>query len=288
MIVTGYTATESSAAALRLAAKLAVARDEEILIVHAFDVPAVNVAMGPAVVPPTTEEVNEWCADVVAEAEQLARDGGAPSVSSIVRLGPPASVLVAEAGPEDLVVVGTRGRSELASVLLGSVSYQVTAHSPCPVIVVRSKCDFANPDGAVVVGVDGSEASAKAVEFAIRWSLKAGRPLTLVAAWQNPTMVGLPGAWVYASTEDDAAAVEQATMTMMAELRDRISTYHPELTVTSKVVADDPAHALTEASAEASLLVVGSRGHGGFVGLVLGSISHRVLHDAPVPVAVVR
>ncbi|MFW6598020.1 universal stress protein [Propionibacteriaceae bacterium Y2011] len=287
MIIVGYTGSSDSTRAVEYAAKLSWRIGTGLRIVHAFDMPTIDVPMGPEVIPPSKDEASDWYREVTDEATEVARRAGAQQVETVVEVGPAHAALITNATEDDLIVVGSRGRGEFASAFMGSVSYQVSAHAPCPVVVVTCHADL-DRNGPVVVGVDGSEPSQHAADLASDWANHEGIDLVLVAAWQTQTLIGMAGGWAMPVMQDATDQIEQGTVVMVDEVKSRLAERHPDLTVTATTVPGDPAAALVEASRDASLLVVGSRGRGGFAGLLLGSISHRVLHDATVPVAVVR
>ena len=134
----------------------------------------------------------------------------------------------------------------------------------------------------IVVGVDGSPSSIHALEWAIRQAELTGDVIDAVNAWHFPHDYGMPVgdlpdfAGLGAETLDKAIAeARNATGQAAAEI-------HPH------VVEGNPAQALLDLAKGADLLVVGSRGHGGFTGALLGSVSQHVVHHAPCPVVVVR
>ncbi len=289
MIAVGYNGGADSAAALEWAATEARRRQTQLRIVHALNLPA--VLTGPAgdagAVP---DEVMDSAERMTAEAEKRATDSGATDVTSEVRLGSPAGVLVEESKDVDLLAVGSRGRGELVSALRGSVALAVSAHAACPVVIVRG--DGQRPIGAdhpVVVGVDGSKQAAKAVTFAATQAERAGCELRLVGAWHLPTADGYTAEyWAWANAEEMRIASREASVQALEEARSELHSTHPDLTVITRVLLGDPATVLRENSRDAGLVVVGSRGREGFTGLLLGSVSHRVIHEASGPVAVVR
>lgn len=287
MIIVGYTGKPSSARALTYAARLAARHKTGLRIRHAFDLPVMDLQLGSGVTPPSKDEATEWCRDVMAEAHAIAEAAGATEIHSEVDLGPVAAVLIQAATPQDLIVVGNHAHNEVASAFLGSVSRQVSAHAPCPVIVVSGSASIAC-SGTVLVGIDGSETSRKAARFGARWAATDKTPLRLVAAWQPQTMVGMTGGWALPVMQDAGGEVEQAAQEMVTQIAVELEQDHPDLQVSSTVVCGDPARVLLDQAKDADVLVVGSRGRGGFSGLLLGSISQRVVHDAPCPVAVVR
>jgi nucleotide-binding universal stress UspA family protein len=139
-----------------------------------------------------------------------------------------------------------------------------------------------HPTDAVVVGYDGSDASAGAVEWAADQAVRTGGRLDLVIAWEYPTSWGnvipLP------SDYDPAAD----TRGMLDPVVERLHGTHPGLAVHAHAIEGHPAEVLVEASRHAALLVVASRGHGSFSGIVLGSVSQHCVTHADCPVVVYR
>src|SRR5699024_7254510 len=102
MIVVGYTGSSPSTPALEIASRLSRRIPSPLRIVHAFDLPTMDVPMGPGVDPPSQAEAEQWCSDVTTEAEQLAREFGATDVSSTVAVGPAPGALIDNATADDL------------------------------------------------------------------------------------------------------------------------------------------------------------------------------------------
>ncbi len=182
-----------------------------------------------------------------------------------------AAALIERSGAAQLLVVGSRGRGTLRGALLGSVSRQVSAHAACPVIVVADESYRWREGAGVVVGVDGSAASALAAEFAFERAADRDLPLIGVTAW-------------WGSDETDQIGREHLLSNTLAPLQEK----YPDVVVQRRVARAHPVDALVAASAGGQLMVVGSRGAGGFRGLVLGSVSHRILQRSHCPVAVIR
>jgi nucleotide-binding universal stress UspA family protein len=133
----------------------------------------------------------------------------------------------------------------------------------------------------VVVGVDGSEASLDALRYAVRLATLLRGGLTVVAAWQYPVSYGLVALPAGLDVEADTRGmVEAAVRTAAGE--------EPEVPVDISVVEGHPAAVLVRAAEGADLLVVGSRGHGAFAGMLLGSVSTHCAQRAPCPVLIVR
>lgn len=132
----------------------------------------------------------------------------------------------------------------------------------------------------IVVGVDGSEQSLAALNWAIAEARLRKGQVRLITAWYYPPMASTVGDGVIDdSFRQTAELVKVDALKAVADAG---------VDVTGEVVENSPATALLEAARDADLLVVGSRGHGGFAGLLLGSVSAQVIHHAPCPVLVVR
>lgn len=138
----------------------------------------------------------------------------------------------------------------------------------------------------IVVGVDGSSASQQALRWAVRQAGLTGASVDAVIAWDSPIATGGYG-WAPAGLTDDVDYAEIAA-TMLADAVSSTADAQSGVSVRQLVVADNPAQALLDAAAGADLLVVGSRGHGGFTSALLGSVSLHCVHHAPCPVVVIR
>jgi nucleotide-binding universal stress UspA family protein len=146
------------------------------------------------------------------------------------------------------------------------------------------------PDAPVVVGVDGSSPSNAAIDESAELADRAGAPLKVVAAYQVP-ITGWVGVtpWLDVYPEDELAeAAEGTAKAVLSEARERIRRNHPDLDVEFTAARARPADALAERSKTAGVVVVGSRGRGGFRSLILGSVSRGLVHSAESPVLVVH
>ncbi len=289
-IVVGYDGSEQAGAAVDWAAREATARRVRLRVVY---IERPNVLAGPPGADPwMAQQIEQIGRQLTEEAEERARRVDGVDVRSTVLTGPPAGALVDTARDADLLVLGTRGRGELASALLGSVAYSVSAHAECPVVVVRGDGQVRpGPSAPVVVGVDGSEPARAAVDAAADAAHRYGAPLTVVGAWQGTSA----GAWAGEYWMITAEALEDMDKAAQRETQDVVSSavaqakqHHGDLAVEGVTTDGMPAKVLVDASVDAGLLVVGARGRGGFTGLLLGSVSHGVIHAASRPVMVVR
>lgn len=179
-----------------------------------------------------------------------------------------------------LLVVGARGVGGFEGLLLGSVSRQVLHHATCPVAVVRTS-SHAPVTRRIIVGVDGSESARRA----LRWAIDEGRarqvPVVAVHAWRYPyTSIGF-----YAPVVD-LDLVEKSAAALLDQQIEAVDTSGLPSPVERRVVPGPGAAAIMASADEDALVVVGSRGLGGFQGLLLGSVSDQLTLHASCPVVV--
>ncbi len=262
-IVVGVDGSPESVEAVRWAVDEARLRGRALRLVNAYTWPVPMVPMAP---PPTVwseASLRDAAEAVVGEAVAQVEAAGV-RVSTAVLAGPAPYVLMEEARRAELLVVGHRGRGGFATLLLGSVAATVSAHAPGPVAVIRPYAAEPRPAGLVLVGTDGSPGSGTAVGFAFDEADRRG------------VEVGV----LHATDSDDGQWLQE----WVQPWRDK----HPRVPVRWLLTAERPAGALVEAARAAELVVVGSRGRGGFAGLLLGSVSQQVVNHAPCPVVVAR
>src|SRR5680860_1528885 len=231
---------------------------------------------------------HDWHVAKMARIESDARDrlkeSKAPEASVEMVEASPTTALIDASGQAWLVVVGARGHSQLSGVFLGSVSQHVSQHAACPVVVVRPPRHALD---RVVVGVDGSPGSSAALEFASEHASRTGAALTVIYAWRSLSSGrgSLRGALPFEDRfSEEMNEAERVLSEAVAGLGER----YPEVKVDTEAIPVAPSRCLADASAAASLLVVGSRGRGAFAGMLLGSTSQSILHNAQCSVAVVR
>ncbi|WP_406830652.1 universal stress protein [Pedococcus sp. KACC 23699] len=280
-IVVGLDGQDHTRDALDWALAEAVRRRCGMHLVHGRSVPV----QGPHIEPlmATSDAVAKR---VLTEATQRIRGvSGAIEVTTSTGIGSPAALLVEASRSAQLVVVGARGRGALASAFLGSTSLDVAAHAHCPVTVVRTLPPTSDPGEGVVVGYDTSDLSDAALGEGFRQAEQRGLPLTVVHTW---TVEYADTGMVVLDPDELRSRLGDQVTTATEEAVAAWSEKYPQVRVRSRVLDAHPVSALVEASRDAALVVVGSRGLGGFRGMLLGSVSQGVLHGAHCPVMVVR
>lgn len=218
-------------------------------------------------------------------AELLERHPDLP-ITSTVETGHPVDVLLGRSAGAAMLVVSTRERGRFRRAIGGSVAQALAAHAAVPVAVIRPGA-AADRTGPVVVGVDGSANDRPAVGAAFDAAATRGVELIALHAWHDDMTLdvderGLVGADV---GDDALREIERA---LMSEELAGWSERYPDVVVRPVVRKGDPVTFLLDAGADASLVVVGSRGRGGFKGALLGSTSLELIMHADAPVLVVR
>ncbi|MCX5053010.1 MULTISPECIES: universal stress protein [unclassified Streptomyces] len=235
--------------------------------------------------------------DLGRPSEEVLADDIVDSAAGRARRRHPDLKITAEVLPEEpeyalaregryasALVMGSRGRSGLTELLLGSVSLSVAAYAECPVIVLRGSHDNrATPGrrGRVVVGVGEDGKESPAVRFAVEEARRRGVPLEAVRAWRCPA---------HESTDHPLMAGEPARLhreRAVEALEGALQDVPGDVEVHRRTVEGHARRVLVDASSQADLLVVGAKRRGGHFGLQLGRVAHAVLHHSACPVAVV-
>ncbi|MAU84943.1 MULTISPECIES: universal stress protein [Gordonia] len=294
-VVVGLDGSPSSIAAVEWAARDAQMRGRPLALVH---------VIAPIVMPaePWPEgfanlDVVRWQEDnarkVIDDAREIAHKAAAPGelqITTEVMHGPAVPMLTELSENAALVVVGCRGQSRVAGAVLGSVSSGLAHHARCPVAVIH---DEEPPEGVsdqspVVVGVDGSPTSELATGLAFEEAACRGVELVAVHTWSDMSRLNIPTLnWApieWRNLSDKAAEVLEEHLAVWRRK-------YPEVTVrpvSIPIVAKSPAVGLLDHARSAQLVVVGSHGHGGFSGMLLGSVSAAVVNAARIPVIIAR
>jgi nucleotide-binding universal stress UspA family protein len=287
-ILVGVDGSSSALHAVRWAAGEGARRRSPVHLFHACVLPplgphATSVAMA-AVTESLIEQGHYWLRQAKKQAPAAAPG---IEVHTDLRVGGAAGELIDESAHARLVVLGSRGLGGFKGMLAGSVSVGVAAHGHCPVVVVRGRMPDDPPPqtGPVVVGVDGSEVSAAAVEFAFEEAGLRGVPLVAVHTWVD---VSVGETWSVLPFDIDWQEVAEDERRLLAERMAGWREKYPDVEVRQQVIRDRPVRGLLAQAEGAQLIVVGSRGRGGLVGMGLGSTSQALLHHSVCPVAVVR
>ena len=200
-------------------------------------------------------------------------------VSGAIGTGSPQRGLLAVAKEAAMIVVGARGIGGFAGLLMGSVSGQLAEHAACPVAVVRPVHGSAVD---VVVGIDGSPESGRALQLGLAEARRTGGTLIALHAYRYA-----PVAAAYAPNPgiDQFSQRELAEENLDRALGD-VEERNPDVKIERRIEHGSSAAVLVAAADGAAALVVGARGLGGFAGLILGSVSQQVLRHAHCPVLV--
>lgn len=204
--------------------------------------------------------------------------------ADVVNLGAAAALTDASEHAE-LLVIGNRGLGAIKSVFLGGVAHEVVTYAACPVVTVPHGIDGPR-DRDLVVGMDGSEQSVAAARFAVEHASRSGAGVIVIWAWDLD--LRHPVATTGVSAMPDLTGVDDDLRDTLEARLAPIREQFPQVPVQTRVVRGHPASVLLAAAEHAGLLVVGSRGLGGFMRLLLGSTSQAVVRAAECAVAVVR
>ncbi|MCX6396331.1 MAG: universal stress protein [Propionibacteriales bacterium] len=275
-VLVAFDGSDDATRALHWALDLAERRHQSLSVVV--------VALDPSSVAPQMRDYEEeFAASAVATARDIIKHTRGIEATVSLRYGWVLPVLHEEAERADLLVVGSRGHGLAENHWLGSVSQHLAGHVPCSVAVIRQAL---NPRARqIVVGIDGSLAGGRALTYACDRASITGESILAVYAYRYPTF---NTAGLAVLPEDvDTTAVDAAER-MVAELAAGVAIDYPDLELRSTAVIGRPGRVLARLSDDASLVVVGSRGHNTFQQIVLGSVAQETLHRADCSVVVVR
>ncbi|WP_240507016.1 universal stress protein [Thermoactinospora rubra] len=276
MIVVGVDGSRPALEAVAWAAREAVLRGRKLLVAHAM----------PAWARDATDKdryagVARWMregAEVVLTAgvDRARREAPSVVVEQALLGGDSRAALLKLAPEAELLVVGSHGLGGFRGLLVGSVAQGVAGHAACDVVVVRALPRGSR--GEIVAGVDGSPAGEPVLAFAFAEADLRKARLRVVHAWR----------WHEATSVLHASSGEEDERRLLGEVLAGWRERYPDVEVVTEVVNGHPVEVLRDAAGEADLLVIGSRGHGGVTGLIMGSVSQAMLHHARCPLAVIR
>ncbi|MEU8343410.1 Nucleotide-binding universal stress protein, UspA family [Actinomadura meyerae] len=277
-VVAGYDGSENGLRALDWAVEEARVRGLPLTVIHTWE-----AYIGGSMAMPMVDLGSVAQQTLDGGIEHVRKQAPDVPVEGILECGRPSAILLEAGKTAALIVLGPRGLGGFAGLVLGSVSAQVAAHASCPVVIAREAPDGqaeARP-GRAVVGVDGSPASRAALSMAFDEAELHGLSLHAVAAWESVPVTDLPPLV-------DEDGMREAATTRLQQMTAPLRDLHPGVDAQAEVRVGQPRDVLLDAAQGARLLVVGSRGLGGFRGLLLGSVSQAMLQYAPCAVAVVH
>jgi nucleotide-binding universal stress UspA family protein len=283
-IVVGVDGSESSIRALKWAAEQAVAEHRELTLVHTIH--AVTPAFTDAAIVDAgaARSALDAAGRKVLDAARRTIEWAAPDlvVHEIFDLADPRDVLLQLSETAVMLVVGSRGRGHVRSLLLGSVSVALVRHAHCPVVVLRPGNRGVVRNG-VLVGVDSSEEARPVLEFAFRQASLRDLPLTVLdCVWD--VQAGTMGAYLVSdSTSVDLEGERLALAEAMAGMGEK----YPEVRVTTRLARGIPQEALLRLGDRMDLVVVGAHQDSRVSQAIFGSVSVAVVENSSRPVAVV-
>ncbi|MFS4092555.1 universal stress protein [Streptomyces sp. AF1A] len=293
-VIAGVDGSPESLAAAEWAAREAERRDLPLRLIHAW-----NWHPGPHGGEPANAAQRHLARRALRQAEERIRDcvPGVRVADQQVE-GPATAALLKAAEQAQMVVLGSRGLTGLAGLVVGSVALGVADRATCPVVLVRAGEEAADEylpaeDGGagtrtgyrdVVLGLDINDPSDEVIEFAFQAAMLRRARLRVVHAWHPPSAFGL-GPGDIALVNDPYRAEEwQGFLSAVLQVwRDKYS----GVAVVETVVQEKATTALVRAASGASLLVVGRRRTGRPTVVRTGPVTHTVLHHVGCPVAVV-
>jgi nucleotide-binding universal stress UspA family protein len=273
-IVVGLDGSDESGLALRWAVAVAQLANLPVRAVEAWTYPKLSVVPGRPPLLPAAEMDQRTAEDIRDVVTKVL--GKIPSTVSVEALrGPAAAAILQTLTPDSVLVLGTRGRGGFSGLLLGSVSRECLEYAPCPVVIVRHDRPPVDSDGVILVGKDGSDGAARALDWAVTFGQMTGARVAAVYAWEagvsevNPRLhqrlraeakSSVEGWTAGSGTELGSIEVEGEARAKLVELAERL---------------------------DAKLIVVGRRGTSRLRGLRTGGITSYLVSNSPTTVAVV-
>jgi len=284
-IVVGVDESSTAKAAVQWAAHDAELRRIPLTLVHAIS-PEVsawsNAGSRPGLARWQRDRGRRLVDDAFKLVQEICQHGGPAEIHCEVLPTAAVPTLVDLSKRAELVAAGCRGSGQWPGRLLGSVSSGLLHYAHCPVAIVHEEdVAMARPgDAPVLVGIDGSSTSELATAIAFDEASRREVGLVAVHSWSDVDVSGGP--------EIDWPATQSAAEEVLAERLAGWQEQYPDVRVERVVVRDNPARQLVQRSESAQLVVVGSRGRGGYAAMLVGSVGATVAQMARVPVVVAR
>jgi nucleotide-binding universal stress UspA family protein len=282
-IVVGVDDSPAAKVAVDWAARDAELRNIPLTLVHAIS-PSLTTGWNTPLPPGLAQWQKEHGRRLLDDAVKLVEDAcdrtGPTQIHTEVLSSAAVPTLVDLSKDAELVVAGSRDSGRWPGRLLGSVSSALLRHAHCPVAIIHDE-DPLMPHPAqapVLVGIDGSSASELATAIAFEEASRRNVGLIALHAWSDVDVSTWPGV--------DWPATQSMAEEVLAERLAGWQERHPNMNVRRVVVRDQPARQLVERSEDAQVVVVGSRGRGGFAQMLVGSVSETVAQLARMPVIV--
>jgi nucleotide-binding universal stress UspA family protein len=282
-IVVGVDGSESSLRALTWAVAQAVSEGRSLTLVHAIHAVTPAYMDAAAVYPQEARDALRADGQQVLAAAHAEVEHRAPGleVHEIIRFEDPRELLLELSKEAALIVLGSRGRGKLRSLLLGSVGVALVRHAHCPVVIHRP----GNPGtvrNGILVGADASEESRVVLEFAFREASLRGLPLTVVHCFWD-VQAGDLGGYMVPEASFDPETEKMLLSESMAGMGEK----YPDVAVTSSVARGQAHEVLIRLTERMDLVVVGAHQSGPVARMLFGSVSVAVVEHASCPVAVV-
>ena len=263
-----------------------LAPPEELVLVHALNLPDFNYAM---VTPDLRAEVQSDMEStlrkegegILSQAqEQLPPDF--PHVLQVHQVGHPVNVIVesARSAKSHLIILGAKGLGPIKELVMGSTSHRVLMHAPCSTMIVQAPVPRLR---RILLAIEGQEDANTALQFLALQPFREAVDIDVCTVWPQPQL-----AWP--TTVGQSELLEKQAI---EEAQDRMTSVTNRLTrmncsCQTRIGMGDPAFAILEQASEADLILMGTHSRGGFSRFLMGSVSNSVIHQAQCPVLIIR
>ena len=281
-IVVGVDGSEQAERALAWAVEQARAEHRPLTLVHAINDAALAYPDALIAVPPEAREALAAAGHELLDQARAAVQRMAPAliVHEVFRTADPREVLLELSRDAHMVVVGSRGRGKVRSLLLGSVGVALVRHAECPVVVHRPG-NAGKVCNGVLVGADSSPESLEVLDFAFRQASLRDLPLTVLHCYRDVAAAAY-GTYVIPAQILDVESERLGLAESMAGFAEK----YPDVHVSTKITSAAPQGALVELGERMNLIVIGSHQAGHVSRMLFGMVSVSVVEHAICPVAV--